>query len=96
MTEKNTRVKKRTPTGKVIIWGRDNKIQSEHVYNKQKKYRLVKDFVIPAGTEFYEVVKMVEHKPMNTSIELSNDSVMSCSIWKDAVEDRPDLFEEVE
>jgi hypothetical protein len=33
---------------------------------------------------------------MNTNIGLSNDSVMSCSIWKDAVEDRPDLFEEIE
>lgn len=64
---------------KVVVHGRDNKIQSEQEYGKQKKYRLVKDFVIPAGTEFYEVVKMVEHRPMNTNIGLSNDSVMSCS-----------------
>lgn len=81
---------------KVVVHGKDNEIQQEQEYNRQKKYRLVKDFVIPAGTEFYEVVKMVEHRPMNTNIGLSNDSVMSCSIWKDAVEDRPDLFEEIE
>lgn len=81
---------------KVVIHGRDNEIQQEEEYGKQKKCRLVKDFVIPAGTEFYEVVKIVGYKPMNTDIELSNDSVMSCSIWKDAVEDRPDLFEKIE
>lgn len=81
---------------KVVVCGRGGKIQSEEEYGKQKKYRLVKDFVIPAGTEFYEAEKIVNRKPMNTNIELSNDSVMSCSIWKDAVEDRPDLFEEIE
>jgi len=80
---------------KVVVCGRGGKIQSEEEYGKQKKYRLVKDFVIPAGTEFYQAEKMKSFRPMNTNIELSNDSVMSCSIWKDAVEDRPDLFEEI-
>ena len=80
---------------KVVVHGRDNDIQQEEEYGKQKKYRLIKDFVIPAGTEFYQTEKMMSFRPMNTNIELSNDSVMSCSIWKDAVEDRPDLFEEI-
>lgn len=80
---------------KVVVHGRDNEIQQEEEYGKQKKYRLVKDFVIPAGTEFYQTEKMMSFRPMNTNIELSNDSIMSCSIWKDAVEDRPDLFEEI-
>lgn len=81
---------------KVVVHGKDNEIQQEQDTTSRKKYRLVKDFVIPAGTEFYEVVKMMSFGPMSTNIELSNDSVMSCSIWKDAVEDRPDLFEEIE
>lgn len=80
---------------KVIVHGKDGKVQSEENFTVQRRYRLLKDFVIPAGTELCEVEDMVHYKPACAIIGLSKDSIMSCSVFEDGIKDRPDLFEEI-